>query len=152
MKTATCGGNKAEGFDDCFVVTSNQDAGEGTLRKALEEANALPARDVGRRKIAILFESDEKPTGTLKLGYFTIGLKQPLPNIYKHEIHINTIRPRGVTLLPHDALGKDDVEPMPLVPSPDDNPQLNPSGGLISVGDLNYLWGEKVSAAPRRSL
>ena len=50
MKTATCGGNNAEGFDDCFVVTSNQDAGEGTLRKALEEANALPARDVGRRK------------------------------------------------------------------------------------------------------
>ena len=148
MKIATCGGNKAEGFDDCFVVTSNQDAGEGTLRKALEEANALPARDVGRRKIAILFASDEKPTGTLKLGYFTIGLKQPLPNIYKHEIHINTIRPRGVTLLPHRALGEDDVEPMPLVPSPDDNPQLNPSGGLISVGDLNYLWGEKVSAAP----
>ena len=140
---------------DCttLTVTSNADNGPNTLRWAIQESQKTEG---GCYNIVFDDKSGGEQTGNkIKLGYFTIPLESPLPNIYRNEVNINPLNykthPRAVTLIPKYAISSFDILPKPIkyvVPTQDKpKPNEPASGSLMHIGDVNEFLSSKLDLA-----
>jgi len=94
-----------------FVTSPKDDGSVGTLRWAINETQNTEGDD---EKFDIIFSPPENaPENELRTGYWTIGLKSVLPNIYKNDVRINHIDSRSVILHPI-GYKKPSSDPTPL--------------------------------------
>ena len=123
-----------------LVVSNNNNDGSGSLREALRASQ----RGTGSFEIVFRGNNDAN-TNNLGLSEFTIALQDPLPIIHRNTVHINTIDPRNVNLIPEPSARSANAGPGPMQHGRGFN------GSLLYVGDTNILNSKRGQLYARKS-
>ncbi|WP_413440654.1 hypothetical protein [Synechococcus sp. MIT S1220] len=129
-------------------VTNNSDnsPGESVIPGSLRDAiNKSQSTDGGKYNIRFKVPSGSEGDPLLGTGYFTIRLKQPLPNIYRNEVLFNPENGpvASVTLLPGEF--KDSVKTPQAQIQNESSGIGDPSGSLMYIGDVNLIHDNQLS-------